>query len=105
MNYEHLVLAVWCAGDGLWSGKDIEKAFVKSCLDKSATSVGWFLSTAFWSRARCREDLVPQNQKVVEFDHFEIGYIRRIQEADFRQAATIATAFQPSALHRATSRH
>jgi hypothetical protein len=42
---------------------------------------------------------------VVEFDHFMIGGIRRIQEADFRQAATIATTSQPSALHGVASRH
>ena len=39
---------------------------------------------------------------MVEFDHFMIGGIRRIQEADLRQAATIATTSQPSALYRLT---
>ena len=37
-------------------------------------------------------------------DHSKIGDIRRIQEATFRQAATIAITSQPSALHRVISR-
>ncbi len=40
------------------------------------------------------------NFKVVEFDHFRIGGIRHIHEADFRLAATIAITFQAYALHR-----
>ena len=43
--------------------------------------------------------------KVVEFDHFMISDIRRLQEADFRRAATIAITSQPSALHRVLSWH
>ena len=43
------------------------------------------------------------NFKVVEFDHFRIGGVRRIDEAAFGRAAAIATTFQPSELYKLTS--